>query len=107
MFDREQKKVTRRGRTWLYGISLAVFPVLIAYGIVTEEVAILWASLIGAILVPGAAIHEQTKHEDDTQESYYIGVDEGYQVAVDENRRGVEIAQRGDVERAKREGNNE
>lgn len=86
MFDHETKRVSRRGRTWLYGIALAVMPILIAIGIVTEEVAVLWATLIGAILVPGAAIHEQTQHEQDTEDSYYIGVNEGWQAASDEER---------------------
>lgn len=99
MFDHEKKRVTRRGRTWLYGIALAVMPILIAIGIVTEEIAVLWATLIGAILVPGAAIHEQTKHEQDTEQSYYIGIDEGYQTAVDDNRRGIEIAHESDIKR--------
>ena len=81
-------------------------PILIAIGIVTEELAVLWATLIGAVLVPGAAIHEQTKHEKDTNDSYMIGVDEGYQAAADDNRRGIEIAQESDLQRGLR-GDNE
>lgn len=42
-------------RTYLYGIALAVLPLLVYYGLVSDEDAPLWAALVGAILVPGVA----------------------------------------------------
>lgn len=42
-------------RTYLYGIALAALPLLVYFGIVTEDDAPLWAALVGAILVPGVA----------------------------------------------------
>ena len=42
-------------RTYLYGIGLAVLPLLVVAGIVTKDDAPLWVVLVGAILVPGTA----------------------------------------------------
>ena len=43
-------------RRWVYGIALAVLPLLIAYGILDEQNAALWAALVGAFLVPSLAV---------------------------------------------------
>ena len=43
-------------RKWIYGIALAVLPLLIAYGVLSAEQAPLWIALVGAILVPGLAV---------------------------------------------------
>lgn len=43
-------------RRTIYTVALAVLPLLSYYGILTEAVAPLWASLIGSILVPGIAL---------------------------------------------------
>lgn len=45
-----------RARRWVYGIALAVVPILTAYGLVSEEHAPLWVSLVSAVLVPGLAL---------------------------------------------------
>lgn len=42
-------------RSWLYGVALAVLPLLVVAGLVTEAEAPLWAVLVGAVLVPGVA----------------------------------------------------
>lgn len=42
-------------RRWIYGVATAGLPLLIAYGVVAEAQAPLWASLISAVLVPGLA----------------------------------------------------
>lgn len=42
-------------RKYIYGIALALLPLLIAYGVLSEEHAPLWAAAIGAVLVPGMA----------------------------------------------------
>ena len=43
-------------RRWVYGIAIAALPLLIAYGILDEQTAPLWAAAIGAILVPTLAV---------------------------------------------------
>lgn len=43
-------------RRWIYGIALALLPILTAYGVLQEAHAPLWASLVGSILVPGLAL---------------------------------------------------
>ncbi len=43
-------------RQWFYGIWLAASPILVLYGIFSEEAAPLWIALVGAILVPGTAV---------------------------------------------------
>ncbi len=49
-------------RRWIYGIWLAVSPLLVLYGIMGEEAAPLWTTLVGSILVPGVAVlHTDTK----------------------------------------------
>lgn len=40
-------------RRWLYGIAVAVIPILTVYGIVAESDAALWIGLAGAVLGTG------------------------------------------------------
>lgn len=42
-------------RRYIYGLATAALPLLIAYGVISEEHAPLWLALIGAILIPGMA----------------------------------------------------
>lgn len=42
-------------RRYIYGIAAAGLPLLIAYGVLSQEHAPLWLALIGAILIPGMA----------------------------------------------------
>lgn len=37
-------------RRWLYGIAAAAAPLVTIYGLVTDEQAVLWLNLIGALL---------------------------------------------------------
>ena len=48
--------LTPARRRWIYGISLAVVPLLVLYGIVDEQSAPLWIALVSAIVVPGLAV---------------------------------------------------
>lgn len=48
--------LTPQLRTWLYGILLAGIPLLIAYGVLDEQIAALWVALGGAVLGLGTAI---------------------------------------------------
>lgn len=43
-------------RKWIYGVSLAVIPLLIAFGVVRSEDAPLWIALAGAVLNSGLAV---------------------------------------------------
>lgn len=42
-------------RRWLYLLTLAALPILVAYDVVNDEVAPLWANLAGAFLGVSAA----------------------------------------------------
>lgn len=42
-------------RRYIYGVAVAVLPLLIAYGIIEEHTAPLWVAALGSILVPGMA----------------------------------------------------
>ena len=46
----------REVRKWLYGISLAVVPLLVAYGTIEKDDAPLWIALAGSILAPSLAL---------------------------------------------------
>ena len=50
------KLLSREGRKWLYGIALTVVPLLVAYGVLTEDAAPLWIALIGSVLAPTLAL---------------------------------------------------
>lgn len=86
MIDKERQRLTRRGRKWIYGIALAVLPILTTYGILTEEQAVLYATLLGSILVPGLALHDNSRAERDQLASYEQGLDEGWQAATNTER---------------------
>lgn len=45
-----------RRRAWLYRVLLAVTPVLGAYGLVTDHLAMLWVVLAAAVLGQGVAV---------------------------------------------------
>ena len=51
-------------RVWLYRVSLAGIPLLVAYGAVSETVAPLWAALLGSILAPSLALTHMSPDED-------------------------------------------
>ena len=50
----------REARKWLYGVCLSVVPLLVAYGIVEQKDAALWASLVGSVLAPTLALANLT-----------------------------------------------
>ena len=60
---KERLVLTRRGRKYLHGIALAFLPLVTAAGIITEQTAALWATLIGAILVPWIALEDNHSAE--------------------------------------------
>lgn len=102
MYDKEKRRLTLRGRRWIHGVALAVLPLLVAYGIISEENATLYAAIVGAILVPTIALNDANKTErvitEEKQDSYETGLDDGWQAASselladsDSDRRGAEI----------------
>lgn len=46
----------KKTRAYIYGIALAVAPLAIAYGWISEDTAPLWVALLGSILVPTLAL---------------------------------------------------
>ena len=78
----ERLILTRRGRKYLHGIALAFLPIITATGILTEQTAALYATLIGAILVPWVALEDNHSAELETVEEYQRGLDEGYDAAT-------------------------
>lgn len=42
--------MSARGRTWLYGVALAVIALLVGYQVLGEEQAPLWVALVTALL---------------------------------------------------------
>lgn len=62
-------------RRYIYGISLAAIPLLVALGIVEEQIAPLIVALVGAVVAPGLALAnmspdaEPNPHWDDDEEA--------------------------------------
>lgn len=78
----ERLVLTRRGRKWIHGIALAFLPIVTAAGIMTENMAALWATLLGAILVPWIALEDNHSAELENRDSYARGLDDGYDAAT-------------------------
>jgi hypothetical protein len=57
----------REHRKWLYGIALTVVPLLVVYGVLSEEAAPLWIALIGSVLAPSLALSHLTPEEDEAE----------------------------------------
>jgi len=57
--------LTPARRRRVYGIALAVVPLLVLYGILDEQSAPLWIALVSAVVVPGLAVaHVNDDRED-------------------------------------------
>lgn len=82
----ERLILTRRGRKYLHGVALACLPIVTAAGIMTENMAALWATLIGAILVPWVALEDNHSAELESREEYQRGLDEGYDAATNHDK---------------------
>ena len=79
---KERLILTRRARKYLHGIALACLPIITAAGILTEQTAALWATLIGAILVPWIALEDNHSAELENRDEYERGLDDGYDAAT-------------------------
>ena len=51
-----KKLTSREARKSLYLVSLAAIPLLVFYGVITEDSAPLWIALVGSILAPTMAL---------------------------------------------------
>lgn len=72
-------KVPANVRKWVYGVSLAAIPLLVAYGIVDESMAPLWVALIGAIVAPALALANVTP--DTSYDDWVAGFEDGFNAA--------------------------
>ena len=50
------KLMSREGRKYIYIVSLAMIPLLVAYGVIDEAIAPLWVALAGAVIAPVVAL---------------------------------------------------
>lgn len=83
---KERIVLTRQARKWIHGIALAFLPIITATGILTEQTAALYATLLGAILVPWIALEDNHSAELETVEEYQRGLDEGYDAATNHDK---------------------
>ena len=51
-------------RRWLYGIAAAAAPLCTIYGLVTEQQAVLWLNLVGAVLFTMAVGNTPTRPDE-------------------------------------------
>lgn len=52
-------------RKYLYMVSLAAIPLLVFYGVVSQDAAPLWIALIGAVVAPSVALRNITPNDAD------------------------------------------
>lgn len=83
---KERIMLTRQARKWIHGIALAFLPIITATGILTDQTAALYATLLGAILVPWIALEDNHSAELETVEEYQRGLDEGYDAATNHDK---------------------
>lgn len=83
---KERIMLSRRARKYIHGIALAFLPIITATGILTEQTAALYATLLGAILVPWVALEDNHSAELETVEEYQRGLDEGYDAATNHDK---------------------
>src|SRR5699024_11288442 len=76
--------LTKKRSRWLHGLAFAVLPIMAGMGILTEEMALLYATLAGTILVPWVALDDANRVEDLADEEYYRGHNEGFEKGLKE-----------------------
>ena len=59
--------IPARVRRWLYGIAAAAAPLATIYGLVTDEQAVLWLNLAGAVLFTMAVGNTPTRPAEDPE----------------------------------------
>jgi hypothetical protein len=58
-----KKAMSREGRKYIYVISLTVIPLLVFYGVISEEAAPLWVALVAAVVAPMTALTHLSPEE--------------------------------------------
>lgn len=58
-----------RTRRYIYGVAMAAVPLLVAIGVVSDDLAPLVVAMAGAILVPGMALANATDDRQTNGES--------------------------------------
>lgn len=57
------KIMSRDGRKYIYLISVAVIPLLVFYGVISEDAAPLWIALVAAVVAPMTALTHLTPED--------------------------------------------
>jgi hypothetical protein len=57
------KLMSREGRKYIYLISVTVIPLLVFYGVISEDAAPLWVALVAAIVAPMTALTHLSPEE--------------------------------------------
>lgn len=58
-------------RAWLYRVSAVILPLLVAYGLLTDDKAPLWLALVGALLaVPAPVTASRHVTPDDIEDEW-------------------------------------
>lgn len=60
--------IPARGRRWAYGVAAAAAPLAIIYGYVTEQQAVLWLNLVGALLFTMAVGNTPARTDETTED---------------------------------------
>lgn len=75
--------VSRDGRKWVYTVSLALIPLLVFYGVISEDSAPLWIALIGAVVAPVMALTHLSPPPSGPEEGVEIPADLPQAVELD------------------------
>jgi hypothetical protein len=73
--------MTEPVRAYLYRIALAVIPLLIAGGVISDTDAALWAGLVAAVFSSGLAVRHTSTHRGDV-DAPEVGQRDGVALAV-------------------------
>jgi hypothetical protein len=58
-----KKAMSREGRKSIYLVSVAAVPLLVFYGVISEDAAPLWVALVAAVVAPMTALTHLTPEE--------------------------------------------
>jgi hypothetical protein len=57
------KLMSREGRKYIYLVSVAAIPLLVFYGVISEDAAPLWVALVAAVVAPMTALTHLSPEE--------------------------------------------
>jgi hypothetical protein len=58
-----KKAMSREGRKYIYLVSVAAIPLLVFYGVISEDAAPLWVALVAAVVAPMTALTHLSPEE--------------------------------------------